>query len=214
MEMNSRQGKLDRRLCNFTPRLISEITVDDGLEVTKRLRLGGRLSNGRTLPEIVINGSELASFNWLLEKWGVDCVLEVGRNVKDSVRHAIQLTSQDADKKNLYTVTGWKKIDGQWRYLLPGDEVYDVSLTGKLSRYSKANFCNEQTVQYFYTIHEYPPVKKEVTIPLLAFVFLTPLGEFMKKAGCEPKFVLFLVGHIKLPMYILIRKLRTAQKSL
>ena len=195
MEMTSKQGSFNRRLCNFTPRLISEITVDDGLEVTKRLRLGGRLSNGRALPEIEINGSELGSFNWLLEKWGVDCVLEVGRNVKDSVRHAIQLTSQYADKKNLYTVTGWKKIDGEWHYLLPGDEDYDVTLTGKLSRYLKGDSCNEDSVRNAYTIHEYPPVKKEVMLPLLAFVFLTPLGEFMKKAGCEPKFVLFLVGH-------------------
>ena len=152
---------------------------------------GSQTAEPFSKPEIL----DLGTLNWLLEKWGVDCVLEVGRNVKDSVRHAIQLTSQYADKKNLYTVTGWKKIDGEWHYLLPGDEEYDVTLTGKLSRYLKGDSCNEDAVRNAYTIHEYPPVKKEVMLPLLAFVFLTPLGEFMKKAGCEPKFVLFLVGH-------------------
>jgi hypothetical protein len=31
MEMNSKQGNYDKKLCNFTPRLLSEITVDDGV---------------------------------------------------------------------------------------------------------------------------------------------------------------------------------------
>ena len=99
MEMNSKQGAYDKKLCNFVPRLISEITVDDGFEPTKRLRLGGTLAGGRELPEIEINGSELGAFNWLIDKWGMECVLEVGRNVKDNVRHAIQLTAPSAEKK-------------------------------------------------------------------------------------------------------------------
>lgn len=195
MEVNSKQGAYDKKLCNFTPYLISEITVDDGVETTKRLRLGGKLTGGRTLPEIEINGSELGNFNWLLDKWGVDCVLEVGKNVKDNVRHAIQLTAMGADKKSIYTVTGWKKIDGHWHYLLPNDSRFDVELSGKLKRYSKEHSFSEQDIANVWVMSEIPPVKKEILYPLLAFTFLTPLNEFLKRAGCEPKFVLFLVGH-------------------
>ena len=195
MEINSKQGYYDKKLCNFTPRLLSEITVDDGVETTKRLRLGGKLAGGRVLPEIEINGSELGSFNWLLDKWGVECVLEVGKNVKDNVRHAIQLTAPAADKKCIYTVTGWKKIDNHWHYLLPNDSRFDVDLSGKLKHYSTEQNFSEQDIANAFMMHEIPPVKKEILYPLIAFTFLTPLNEFLKRAGCEPKFVLFLVGH-------------------
>ena len=135
-----------RKLCNFTPRIISEITLDDGAVETKRLKLGGEHSSGRTMPEIDIVGAELASFNWLIERWGADCVLEPGTTVKDSVRHAIQLTAVAADKKTLFAVTGWKKIDGEWKYLLPNDSECDVKLSGKLSRYEKADKWSEQAL--------------------------------------------------------------------
>ena len=195
MEINSKQGYYDKKLCNFTPRLLSEITVDDGVETTKRLRLGGKLAGGRVLPEIEINGSELGSFNWLLDKWGVECVLEVGKNVKDNVRHAIQLTAPAANKKCIYTVTGWKKIDNHWHYLLPNDSRFDVDLSSKLKHYSTEQNFSEQDIANVFMMHEIPPVKKEILYPLIAFTFLTPLNEFLKRAGCEPKFVLFLVGH-------------------
>jgi hypothetical protein len=195
VEMTTKQGTYDRKLCNFTPYLISEVTVDDGLEPAKMLRLGGKLAGGRTLPEIEINGAEFASFNWLLDKWGVDCVLEVGRNVKDNIRHAIQLTAPMADKSRVYTVTGWKNIGGFWRYLLPNDPRFDVKLSGKLKNYYKEQTYSKTDISNVFKLSNFPPVKKHILYPLIAYTFLTPLGEFLKQAGCEPKFVLFLVGH-------------------
>lgn len=62
---NSNQGPYDKNLYNFTPWLVSEITVDDGVETTSRIRLGGVHETGRTLPEIEIPTDELGSFNWL-----------------------------------------------------------------------------------------------------------------------------------------------------
>ena len=49
------------------------------------------------LPETDVTGAELGNFNWLIERWGADCVLEPERSVKDSVRHAIQLTATEAN---------------------------------------------------------------------------------------------------------------------
>ena len=70
-----------------------------------------------------------------------------------------------------------------------------MELSGKLKRYSTEQSFSEQDVANVFLMSEIPPVKKHILYPLLAFTFLTPLNEFMKKAGCEPKFVLFLVGH-------------------
>ena len=71
-EVQSRNGSYDQKLCNFLPYIISEVTVDDGAEEVKRLRLGGFRQNGSCLPEIDVTGNELGSFNWLIEKWGAD----------------------------------------------------------------------------------------------------------------------------------------------
>ena len=134
-EVQTKNGSYDQKLCNFLPYIVSELTLDDGAEESKRLRLGGFRQNGSPLPDIEISGSDLGSFNWLIEKWGADCILEIGPSVKDSVRYAIQMTAMGADRQTEYTVTGWKKIDGVWHFLMPGNEAHTVQLPGKLSRY-------------------------------------------------------------------------------
>ena len=193
-EVQSRNGSYDQKLCNFLPYIISEVTVDDGAEEVKRLRLGGIRQNGSCLPEIDVTGNELGSFNWLIEKWGADCILEIGSTVKDSVRYAIQQTAHDADRCTVYQVTGWKKIAGRWQYLMPGRDSPSVQLPDKLSRYEGAEEIDPDALPVLAYLLEHPPAPKEVIWPLLAFTFLTPLNHFLHAANCEPKFVFLLQG--------------------
>ena len=193
-EVQSRNGSYDQKLCNFLPYIISEVTVDDGAEEVKRLRLGGIRQNGSCLPEIDVTGNELGSFNWLIEKWGADCILEIGSTVKDSVRYAIQQTAHDADRCTVYQVTGWKKIAGRWLYLMPGRDSPRVQLPDKLSRYEGAEEIDPEALPVLSYLLEHPPAPKEVIWPLLAFAFLTPLNHFLHAANCEPKFVFLLQG--------------------
>ena len=193
-EVQSRNGSYDQKLCNFLPYIISEVTVDDGAEEVKRLRLGGFRQNGSCLPEIDVTGNELGSFNWLIEKWGADCILEIGSTVKDSVRYAIQQTAHHADRCTVYQVTGWKKIAGRWLYLMPGRDSPRVQLPDKLSRYEGAEEIDPDALPVLAYLLEHPPAPKEVIWPLLAFTFLTPLNHFLHAANCEPKFVFLLQG--------------------
>ena len=193
-EVQSRNGSYDQKLCNFLPYIISEVTVDDGAEEVKRLRLGGLRQNGSCLPEIDVTGNELGSFNWLIEKWGADCILEIGSTVKDSVRYAIQQTAHHADRCTVYQVTGWKKIAGRWTYLMPGRDSPSVQLPDKLSRYEGAVETDPEALPVLAYLLEHPPALKEVIWPLLAFTFLTPLNHFLHAANCEPKFVFLLQG--------------------
>ena len=193
-EVQSRNGSYDQKLCNFLPYIISEVTVDDGAEEVKRLRLGGFRQNGSCLPEIDVTGNELGSFNWLIEKWGADCILEIGSTVKDSVRYAIQQTAHDADRCTVYQVTGWKKIAGRWQYLMPERDSPRVQLPDKLSRYEGAEEIDPEALPVLSYLLEHPPAPKEVIWPLLAFTFLTPLNHFLHAANCEPKFVFLLQG--------------------
>lgn len=193
-EVQSRNGSYDQKLCNFLPYIISEVTVDDGAEEVKRLRLGGLRQNGSCLPEIDVTGNELGSFNWLIEKWGADCILEIGSTVKDSVRYAIQQTAHHADRCTVYQVTGWKKIAGRWQYLMPGRDSPSVQLPDKLSRYKGVEETDPEALPVLAYLLEHPPAPKEVIWPLLAFTFLTPLNHFLHVANCEPKFVFLLQG--------------------
>ena len=194
MEIIAKHNSYDKKLCNFTPYIISEITVDDGAMETKRLKLGGEHACGEKLPEIEISGNELSNFNWLFERWGAKCILEVGKNVKEHVRYLIQQTSGNAEQKFIYQHTGWKKINGEWYFLLPGDNKFDVELKGKLEAYRKEIDFSKSDLDTVFLMTELLPAPKEVIYTLLAFAFLTPLNEFLRQAQCMPKFVLNLIG--------------------
>lgn len=189
-----KNGIVKRKLCNLAPEIVCEVTVDDGAVTTTYVRLRGVHESGRTLPEIEIPAADLAGFNWMAQRWGMDCILEVGKTVKDCVRHAIQTTAAHAEKKTVFAVTGWKKIGGEWYYLMPGDDDHTVDLHGKLQGYGMERKCDAFDTQTVGCLLRMMPVPEEVMFPLLAFTFLSPLNHFLKEAGCEPKFVLFLSG--------------------
>lgn len=183
-----------KRLCNFAPYILRQVTKDDGAETTTWVTLGGIHESGRELPEVTIKGSDLSAFDWIMEHWGMDCILEVGKNVKEHLRYAIQTTARDADRVTVYTVTGWKRVGKQWQFLMPGNEALTVELPGKLQGYhmdQSCAYCDIATVGGMLTQLAAP---EAVTFPLLAEVFLSPLNHFLRMAGCEPKFVLWLVG--------------------
>lgn len=189
-----KSGIVKRKLCNLAPEIVCEITLDDGAVTTTYVRLRGVHESGRTLPEIEIPAADLASFNWMAERWGMDCILEVGKTVKDCVRHAIQTNAAHAEKKTVYAVTGWKKIGEEWYYLMPGDDNHTVDLHGKLQGYGMERKYDRFDIQTAACLLRMMPVPEEIMFPLLAFTFLSPLNHFLKEAGCEPKFVLFLSG--------------------
>lgn len=190
----TKQGSSERKLCNFAPYLTEEVSIDDGVETSTRIKLRGVHQSGRELPEIEISGAELSSFNWLPEHWGMDCILEIGQNMKDSVRYAIQTTAAQAVRKTVYTVTGWKKIAGTWEFLLPGDAAHTVRLPGKLHGYKMAGEAGQEDLSFLLGLLTDGPAEETVLLPLLALTFLSPLNHFLALAGYEPKFVLFLIG--------------------
>ena len=182
------------RLCNFIPWISNEIMSDDGAVVTRRLCVHGIHADGRCLSEVEISSDELTTLNWVVEKWGADCIIDVGRNAKENIRYALQTTAVNAEKKNVYSVTGWKQIDGEWRYLMPGGEDITVRLVGKLKAYSMPEEYRLDDIARVRDMLESQLATKPVLYPLLAYTFLSPLNEFLRQAGCEPKFVFMLLG--------------------
>lgn len=191
---NNKQGAYERMLCNFAPQALGEIIEDDGANLTRYVRLGGVHQSGQTLPEITIPAENVEGLGWIVKYWGMDCILQPGLRTRWSVWNALQTTALNMESVTVFSTTGWKKLDGLWHYLMPGDDRHTVELPGKLHGYGMERRCDPLDIQTAACLLRMRPAPEEVMLPLLAFTFLSPLNHFLKAAGCEPKFVLFLVG--------------------
>jgi hypothetical protein len=60
---------------------------------------------------------------WAVEHLGVDAVVFAGQGTTDHARAAIQLLSQGAPKRTVFTHTGWRRIEGCWVYLHGGGAI-------------------------------------------------------------------------------------------
>ena len=169
--------------------------MDDGAEQSRVFRIAGIYESGQALPEIEVTVKEFEKTNWVLERWGADCVIEPCNSNKENVCCAILKTSKDSEKKSVYRTTGWKLIDGKWEYLLPNDGKHDVRLFGKLRNYEKAEHWSDLDLQTVWSMmKEKRFAPKEIIWTLIALVFLTPLNDFFRQVFYEPKFVMCLIG--------------------
>ncbi|MBR5221248.1 MAG: DUF927 domain-containing protein, partial [Clostridia bacterium] len=179
------------RLCNFSPRIVSEITVDDGTEQTRRYLVSGTDENGQTLPEVEVAASELEKMEWMLNHWDASLDIEVVSQAEKHIRHAMKSTARFAAKKSVFTHTGWKHINGAWEYLMPGGK-HDVRLHGKQESYFLADGNADFKILTELLNGDCLPM--EIAYICLALVFLSPLNEFLRQVGHEPKFILTLLG--------------------
>lgn len=195
-------NSITKKLANFVPFLKEEINLNNGIETKKYLLLSAVHCSGKQLPTIKISASEFSSMNWITTNWGLNCNIETGQTVKDYIRHAIQCTAKNAESKNIYSHTGWTKINNNLVFLCNGlflDEMIEpsVELEGKLNRYCLLDVTKrdiEEDLKCIFKILDTEFIPHKIILPLLAIAFLSPLNHFLKMADCEPKLVLFLIG--------------------
>jgi len=193
MEQMIKGTPINKKLCNFFAWITEEIVQDNGIEPDILVKIRGIHASGRKLPEVTIPLNRLSSFEWV-DRWGADCILEVGNGVREHIVKAIRETVFHAERKQEFTHTGWKKIDGNYEFLMPGDSSLTVKLPIKLGGYALTGECTDEDAKVLTSLLECKLVTPDILYPLLAYIFLSPLIEFLRHAGCVPKFVLFLVG--------------------
>lgn len=189
-----RQDSPGIMLCNFAPRIVREVIVDDGAEKTRRYLIGGTDANGNEISPVEIPAGELEKMAWIANCLDASCDLCVVSQVEKHVRCAIKTTARFADKRYIFSHTGWKKIGGEWHYLLPGDKTYQVELKGKQRNYYDAEGMSREDAEDIVKLLSCSLMPDEVLLPCLATVFLSPLNEFLRQIGHEPKFLLTLIG--------------------
>ena len=74
--LTKRNKPTTEKLCNFTAYIVNEVLFDDGVGTSRTMRIGGVHASGRKLPEIEITASEFKKMDWVLERWGADCIIE------------------------------------------------------------------------------------------------------------------------------------------
>ena len=189
-----RQDSPGIMLCNFAPRIVREVIVDDGAEKTRRYLIGGTDANGNEISPVEIPAGELEKMAWIANCLDASCDLCVVSQVEKHVRCAIKTTARFADKRYIFSHTGWKKIGGEWHYLLPGDKTYQVELKGKQRNYYGAEGFVKEDAEELVKLLSCSMMPDEVLLPCLATVFLSPLNEFLRQIGHEPKYLLTLIG--------------------
>jgi hypothetical protein len=139
-----RNGEAVHCLANFTATITQQTTTDDSSGDTKtHLVVEGVLAGGAKLPPLTVASSKFVAMTWPVEGWGAEAVLNAGLGVKDHMRAAIQLTSKNIKKRHVFTHVGWRKINGEWKYLHKNGAIgadglttdIDVELDGSLIRY-------------------------------------------------------------------------------
>jgi primase-polymerase (primpol)-like protein len=191
-----------KKLCNFVAWYEKQQIVHDGIESKFVFTMKGILSGGKHLPTIEITASELQSMNWIIKKWGGNCTIATGNLIKDCIRLCIQeISNKNAGDEEVFAFTGWKKLEGNWVYLHQGGAIgaknIIVRLNQRLEKYviekkSKTIETKEIGIPKIFELTKI--ANDKIILPLIAFAFLTPLNEFLRKAGYEPKFVYFLCG--------------------
>lgn len=163
MEQTVKNHPIDKKLCNFVAWIIEEIIQDDGINTEVMVKIEGIHASGRKLPEVTVPLNKLSSFEWV-DRWGADCVLEVGSNVRDHIVKAIRETVFHAERQQEFTHTGWKKIDGYQEFLMPGAPTLTVKLPAKLGGYFMTDTCSDEDVKILASLMECKLVPPDILL--------------------------------------------------
>lgn len=185
----------DWPLCDFTCKIVEEVTAEDGLNDANFLRIEGRRRDGLLLPLIDVPAKAFHSNqgNWIGDGRGTRAFIYPGQSKKDNLRACIQLHSTlagDIPRRVVYRFIGWKRIDDKWHYLHGGGAIsaggpvegVQVDLgPGHMSRYQlPAPLVGDhlkQAAADALLLLDVAPSRPQVGAALLAAVARAPLGE-------------------------------------
>jgi hypothetical protein len=186
-------------ISNFVARPVLEMIKNNGLSEERVVRIEGVLNGGRQLPPIDVSATEFLSMNWIAKRWGIQPQISSGINYRNLFKMAIQSMTYNVEQRKIFTHLGWIKLEnGRWTYLNAsgciGAENIDVEIENSLENYSLPSYSNEKHLAVKTSLSLLDIAPKNITIPLLAFVYLTPLLEAFRIVGIEPNFVVWLCG--------------------
>lgn len=181
----SPDSETDRKLANFTARIVTDVVLDNGADTTRAFEIEATL-RGRT-KQFVVPAERFGSLNWTIEELGPTAIVSPGQSSRDHLRVAIQTLSGDIPERREYTHTGWAEIDGRRLYLTKDggigadglDSTVAVRLTGPLEGYQLPEPPDGeelvQAIRSSLSTLELAPI--EVIAPIYLGAFRAPIGQ-------------------------------------
>ena len=170
-------------LTNFGATIISDVTLDDGVEPTRAFEIKATLK-GR-VATFMVNSVQFNQMNWALEHLGAEAVVQPGQGTKDRARVAIQSLSKEIRAEaHLYphwagarSATTGSTCTLAVRSVQSGPvEGFDVRLPEALQRYELEIDENlREAVQASLAIRKVAPDK--ITIPLIGCTDRAVIGK-------------------------------------
>lgn len=187
------------RIANFVARPTYQVIRDDGVTQERTFRIEGLQSLGKELSPVDVSAAAFRRMGWVAEAWGIGPSIRPGYSCQDLCRDAIQNMGQDVIQHSIYTHMGWRRLpNGKWCYLHAGGSVgadnIAVELERAMHKYRLDRAVEDLQKAAKASLKLLTVAPLEVTIPLLALVYLAVLCEALREAGIEPTFVLWLFG--------------------
>lgn len=115
LDLGSERGR--QMIANFVPQVVEDIVRDDGAERTQLSRIRVTLHNGRS-GEVDVTPERLREARtWAVQAAGAGACLAAVSRAPEHALAAAQTLGQDHGRSVLYGHTGWRRIDGVWRFL-------------------------------------------------------------------------------------------------
>lgn len=188
-----------RKLGNFVVIPHEFITKENGATVEKLVKVYGYSTAGQ-LPDVILPPEKYESMNWITKEWEFSAIMEPPRsNAANHIwRIAQELGRALAKSTVIYTHMGWRRVADDWCYFHSGGVIgvgnARVELDGDAVRYALPAPAESYQEAVKASLRLKDVVPSEIAVPLLALVYLSPLNEFFRQAGCEPAFVTMLAG--------------------
>lgn len=189
-------------IANHAPILRRVVRKQDGFTTTEQIEFHARRNYMYELPVCVDKKTMIG--NQPHVAFSPACRIYLGRGNVSHYSEFMAIQCEDATVENIYTHTGWMLSE-------KGDRVYlngygSITKDGLVQDYSVELDPDFQHFQ-FYPV-EVPAmdcfesvvnglskvVPPNVHIPLLAYMFMTPLNDILRCKGKEPCFSLYLIG--------------------
>lgn len=180
LEKDTQHGPIQKPLSNFTAYVKEEIVLDDGAETTRAFVLRGALANGTILPSIRVPAAKFGSMAWVIDYWGCSAIVGAGLSTRDQLREAVQRLSPNPRRREVFTHTGWRKVEADWVFLTAsgavGRDDFEVDLGTELARYALPRVPKNprEAMQASLGLLSIAPLT--VTAPLWAAMFRAPVA--------------------------------------
>lgn len=174
-------------ISDFTAEILSEITLDNGVDRKIEFEIIGINSAGNLLKKVRVSADKFPVMNWIITEWGGGVIISAGNGKKDHLRAAIQHFSKNRTLKDIYTHLGWRKVKNEWLYFT------HKSIIGKdgLSSGATVEMASEEFKRYSLpapvgnikeaikdSLQILNLTDRKDTVPLLASIYRAPLNEF------------------------------------